>query len=139
EISPRLRQSGHYGRRGPASQVLDRTAEKAYLAQLASEDADRMAQARRRLATGQRLRLSHLPVLDEGELDIVLDLLGAALAGRATTTDIVNTVSSDGTLTIKLESPEDGSSATVSTPLGLLRGPDFWITIRDAWAAEASS
>jgi len=139
EISPRLRQSGRYGRRGPPSQIVDRTVEKAYLAQLAAEDAARTARARERLATGRRLRLSDLPILDEDELDILLDLLGAALAGRRAPTDVVDTVSSDGTLTVRLEPAEDGASAGVATALGRLSGPDFWITIADAWAPSVSA
>ncbi|HEY2731536.1 MAG TPA: TIGR02677 family protein [Polyangia bacterium] len=139
EISPRLRQSGRYGRRGPPSQVVDRTVEKAYLAQLAAEDAARTARARERLATGRRLRLSDLPILDEDELDILLDLLGAALAGRAGPTDVVDTVSSDGTLTVRLEPAEDGASTSVATAIGRLSGPDFWITIADAWAPSVSA
>jgi uncharacterized protein (TIGR02677 family) len=139
QISPRLRQSGHYSRRGAPSQIVDLGAQKAYLAQLAQEEAARIGDARRRLATGCRLRLSELPSLDENELDIFLDVLGAALAGRATASDVVETVSSDGTLTIRLEPPDDGAVAAVATAFGRLEGPDFWITIADAWAPVVSA
>jgi uncharacterized protein (TIGR02677 family) len=139
EISPRLRQSGHYSRRGAASQIVDLGAQKAYLAQLAKEEADRIGDARRRLATGRRLRLSELPSLDDNELEIFLDVLGAALAGRASAADVVDTVSSDGTLTIRLEPPDDGAVAAIATAFGRLEGPDFWITIADAWAPTVSA
>ncbi len=136
EISPRLRQSGHYNRRGAPGQVVDRSVEKAYLARLADEEAARMASARRRLATGRRLRLSELPYLDDVEVEILLDVLGAALAGRVAASDAVETVSSDGTLTVRLEPPDGGAHASVDTSIGRLEGPDFWITVADAWGAR---
>src|SRR6185295_18342332 len=59
-ISPRLRESGRFTRPGPASRVIDRSAEKAILARLLEEETAQIEAARRRLASGRPTRLSEL-------------------------------------------------------------------------------
>jgi hypothetical protein len=59
-ISPRLRESGRWTRPGPASRVIDRSLERAALEGLMAEETAQIEAARRRLATGRRLRLSEL-------------------------------------------------------------------------------
>jgi uncharacterized protein (TIGR02677 family) len=49
-ISPRLRSSGRYVRRGRPNDVIDRSSEKALLAEAAAAEAAQIVAARRRLA-----------------------------------------------------------------------------------------
>jgi uncharacterized protein (TIGR02677 family) len=135
-ISPRLRESGRYTRPGPPSRVIDRSAEKAALARLFEEETAQIEEARRRLACNRPVRLSALGALGRAEFDLLLDLLGEVLGGRVRPSDVVEAFSSDGSLVIRLEPPPDGSEAVLETAAGWLRGPDFVVTIADAFAAE---
>lgn len=135
-ISPRLRESGRWTRPGPASRIIDRSLERAALERLMAEETAQIEAARRRLATGRRLRLSELGELGRTEFDLLLDLIGEALAARLRDTDAVDVTSSDGSLVIRLESPEDGGRTTLETEGGRLFAPDFIVTIRDGFAAE---
>ena len=135
-ISPRLRESGRWTRPGPASRVIDRSRERAALERLMAEEAAQIEAARRRLATGQRLRLSELGALGRTEFDLLLDLIGEALAARVRDVDLVEVASSDGSLVIRLEAPVDGKRTTLETEGGRLHAPDFIVTIRDGFAGE---
>src|SRR5207247_6595330 len=96
-ISPRVRRSGRSAAKGPAKSVIDRTKEKELLAQLAREEAQQLAAAQGRLATGMRVRLSDFGSLETtAELDLFLDLLGEALASKIRATDTVIAHSTDG-------------------------------------------
>src|SRR5882762_7322080 len=61
-------------RRG-AQKVIDRSAERAKLGQLAVQEAGEIRRSRQMLATGRRLRLSQLDELPEGASQLFLDLL----------------------------------------------------------------
>lgn len=135
-ISPRLRETGRTTRPGPASRVIDRTAEKAALAGLVEEETAQIEAARRRLAQNLPLRLSALGALGRAEFDLLLDLLGEALARRVRPAEPVEATSSDGSLVIRLEASRDGAEATLETAAGWLRTPDFLVTIADAFVAE---
>jgi uncharacterized protein (TIGR02677 family) len=137
-ISPRLRASGRYTRPGPSSRVIDRSAEKARLASLLEEETAQIEEARRRLANGRPLRLSALGNLGRAEFDLLLDLLGEALARRVRPTETIEATSSDGSLVIALAAPLDAAVASVETATGWLRAPDFLVTIRDAFEAPRS-
>ncbi|MCP4661337.1 MAG: TIGR02677 family protein, partial [bacterium] len=80
-ISPQLRKTGSYQRRGRPSGIVDRRREKALLAELAAQEAEQILDARRRFA-GRRMRLSEIGELDAGEFQLFLDLLGEVLARR---------------------------------------------------------
>ncbi|HEX3696590.1 MAG TPA: TIGR02677 family protein [Polyangia bacterium] len=134
DISPRLRESGKYTRPGPPSRVIDRSAEKATLTALLRDEAAQIEEARRRLAIGRPLRMSALGTLGRAEFDLLLDLLGEALAGRVRDSDVVETASTDGSLLIRLEPPVDGAETVLETAIGSLRTPDFVVTIIDAFA-----
>jgi hypothetical protein len=101
-----------------------------------AEETAQIEAARRRLATGRRLRLSELGALGRTEFDLLLDLIGEALAARMRDTDVVDVASSDGSLVIRLESSEDGQRTTIETDGGRLSAPDFIVTIRDGFVAE---
>jgi len=112
--------------------VIDRSADRARLTELAAEEEKFANAARRTLATGQPRRLSDLPVLTERELGLLLDLLGEANASMANPGESLRATSEDGTLMIELETPAAGTPlAVVETEIGTLRGPDFQVTITD--------
>ncbi len=136
KISPRLRQTGRYRRRGPAARVIDRRREKRLLAELAAAEAEEIAAARARLATGQRMRLSAIGHLDRDAFRLFLDLLGEALANRVGAGE-ASATSSDGALRITLAPTGDGARAAIETASGLFTGDDHFITVRPAAAAEA--
>jgi uncharacterized protein (TIGR02677 family) len=136
-ISPRLRESGRWTRPGPASRVIDRSRERAELERLMAEEAAQIEAARRRLATGRRLRLSELGVLGRREFDLLLDLIGEALAARGRG-GVVDVASSDGSLVIRLEDPQDGRTTIVETVTGRLSAPDFFVTIRDGFTSDGA-
>ncbi len=135
-IAPRLRRTGRYTRRGPAASVVSRQKEKAELAAIAAEEARQVATARIRLANGKRSRLSEMRVLDPREFDLFLDLLGEAMSRRGSDTEVVETVSSDGSLRIVLEPIAGGGWAVIPTTTGQLVGRDHYIEIRDAFETD---
>lgn len=129
-IAPRVRQSGRSVAKGPAKSVIDRSKEKELLARLAQEEAQQIAAAQKRLATGQRLRLSDIGLLKTtAELELFLDLLGESLASKLQTTDTVVANSTDGSLRIELEPTGDGVEAQIPTSDGMLSGEDHYVTI----------
>jgi uncharacterized protein (TIGR02677 family) len=133
-ISPRVRQFGRHASKGPSKSVIDRTQEKALLAQMARDEAQMIATAQGRLATGARIRLSELHALEtSAELDLFLDLLGEALATKIDPKHIVVAQSIDGVLRIELEPIGDSVEAVISTPDGLLRGEDHYVTITNVF------
>jgi uncharacterized protein (TIGR02677 family) len=133
-ISPRVRQSGRHIARGSVRSVIDRTKEKELLAQLSRDESHQLAAAQRRLANGRRMRLSELGGLaTAAELDLFLDLLGEALAGKVRPDETVVAHSSDGALRIELEPAGDGTEAVVPAPDGSLRGEDHYLTISGAF------
>jgi hypothetical protein len=58
-------------------------------------------------------------------------LLGDALAARRPGEAEVKTVTSDGTLEVRLSLVSDGGTATIRTPDGLFTGPEHVIEITD--------
>lgn len=129
-MSPRLRKTGRYSRRGGAKKVIDRRKGKELLAELAAEEAAQIDSARARLATGQRLRLSQIGHLEPAAFELFLDLLGEALA-RQTGDRQIEATSSDGALRITLV-PTEGM-ATITTHDGRLTGRDHFLIIRDSF------
>jgi len=145
-ISPRLHNSGRYAARGRPQNVIDRSAERAKLGQLAVQEAGEIRRWRRMLAGGRRLRLSQLGELPEGAFQLFLDLLGDALAAKTGSAAAVSVTSSDGVLQIDLERTEDGAMAVIRATAGVLIGEDHYLMIRplaedgeeadDAWRLE---
>jgi uncharacterized protein (TIGR02677 family) len=130
-ISPQLRKTGAYERRGKPSQVKDRSAARDLLRQRAEREAQQTAEARRRLHTSGPTLLSDLDVLDPRAFRLFLSLLGDALAARAPGDTEVKTVTSDGTMEVRLHLVHDAGSATIRTEDGLLTGPEHVIEITD--------
>jgi len=136
-LSPRLRASGRHTKRGRPADVIDRSEEKALLAAALDAEAAQVEAARRRLATGRPVRLSELGELDPVVFGLFLDLLGEALTGKVRPGDVVETVSGDGTLSIRLAPTGDGRVAVIATTFGHLSGPDHVLEIRDRFAEPA--
>jgi uncharacterized protein (TIGR02677 family) len=130
QISPRLHNSGRYAARGRPQNVIDRSAERAKLSELAVQEAGQISRWRRMLAAGRRIRLSQLDELPEGAFQLFLDLLGDALAAKTGSEAAVSVTSSDGVLQIDLERTEDGAMAVIRTTTGVLIGEDHYLTIR---------
>ena len=130
-ISPQLRKSGTYERRGQPSQVRDRSADREFLRSRAEREAAETAAARRRIRTAGPTLLSDLDVLEPRAFRLFLALLGDALASRMPGETEVKTVTSDGTLEVRLSLVPDGGTATIRTADGLLTGPEHVIEITD--------
>jgi uncharacterized protein (TIGR02677 family) len=130
-ISPQLRKTGTYERRGQPSQVRDRSADRELLRSRAEREAAETAAARRCLRTTGPTLLSELGVLDPRAFRLFLALLGDALAARMPGEAEVKTVTSDGTLEVRLSLVPDGGTATIRTADGLLTGPEHVIEITD--------
>ncbi len=130
-ISPRLRSTGRQHRRGQAAKVIDRSADKSRLAELAAKEAEQIERARHKLATGKQIRLTDLELLDRNEFLLFLDLLGKALTNQKQPNDRVVATSSDGTLQIEIWPTEDGVIACVETVEGSFKGFDHFVKITD--------
>ena len=128
-ISLRLQEYGSHSQNAGLSRIVDRTLEKEKLAAATHEQALRILNAHARFGTGRRMRLSELENLDTGEFDLFLDLLGEAVSARVFSEDVVEIVSGNGCLRIKLEPTGDGQEALIHTGEGTLSGPDHWIGI----------
>jgi uncharacterized protein (TIGR02677 family) len=129
-ISPRLRQAARYVRRGGPNRVIDRSLQKQELAERAREEAQRLAAAQALLATGRRLRLSQLGLLDPVAFGLLLDLLGQVLSRVQRGQSPLAAESVDGSLQIELEPViDEPAEALIRTDFGTLRGRDYWVTI----------
>lgn len=130
-ISPQLRRTGSYERRGKARRVEDRSEGRRYLEDLARKQAEEMAAARARLATGGTVRLSELGELDPQAFGLFLQLLGDALATWRPGTRETVVTSNDGTMEIRMAVLDGGGTAEITTPGGTFRGPDHLVEIVD--------
>lgn len=135
EIAARLRETGHYQRRGRPSRVVDRSAARARLAAQITAEREQVEQARRRIATGRPIRLSDLgrpDGLDGDELHFFLRLLGDALAaGSEDPHGSLRTVTSDGAFDVVLTPVPGAEAVAVRSSEGVLWAPDHTITVTD--------
>ncbi|MDX3356392.1 TIGR02677 family protein [Streptomyces sp. ME01-24h] len=130
-ISPQLRRTGSYERRGKPRRVEDRSAARARLAELAAKQSAETAAARARLTTGGTTRLSGLGELDPLAFSLFLHLLGDALATWRPGLQHTVATSNDGSMEIRLTALGDGTTAEIHTPGGVFRGPDHLVEIVD--------
>lgn len=139
QISARLRRTGSYERRGRPNRVRSRSEERGALEHLTARQVAETAAARSRLHTGGPLQLSQLGELDPAAFGLFLALLGDALGTRRPGQREVVTTTADGSLRIRLAALDDGGTAEIPTPGGVLRGPDHIVEIADlAPAADAA-
>lgn len=136
-ISPRLRRTGSYERRGRPNRIVDRAEQRHLLQQLAVREAAETALARALLATGRATRLSQLEELDSTAFGLFLTLLGDALGTRRPGQREVTTTTTDGMLRVRLISLDGDARAAIRTPSGVLYGPDHLIEITDLAGGQA--
>ncbi|GHJ40673.1 TIGR02677 family protein [Streptomyces sp. TS71-3] len=130
-ISPQLRRTGSYERRGRARKVQDRSEQRRLLAELAARQAEEVTAARARLATDGTTRLSALGELEPAAFDLFLRLLGDALSTWRPGMTTTLATSNDGTMEIRLTALADGTTTEIRTPGGTFRGPDHLVEITD--------
>ncbi|MBH1938542.1 TIGR02677 family protein [Streptomyces sp. AV19] len=130
-ISPQLRRTGSYERRGKPRKVEDRSEARRHLAETAAKQAAETAAARARLATHGVTRISALGDLDPLAFGLFLQLLGDALATWRPGMTHTSATSNDGSMEIRLTALGDGTTAEVTTPGGTFRGPDHTVEIID--------
>ncbi|MDA3922678.1 MAG: TIGR02677 family protein [Salinisphaera sp.] len=130
-IEPTLRERGRLPNAGGPQRVRDRSVEKAFLAQkIAAEDAQIQA-ARQRLATDEITRLSAIGRLDRHAFALFLDVLGEALAAMHDPHDIIERMTTDGSLALTLKPIADAPIVTLETDAGVFAGRDHWIHVRE--------
>ncbi|MEU5809093.1 DUF2397 family protein [Streptomyces sp. NPDC047718] len=123
-ISPQLRRTGSYERRGKPRKVEDRQQARRLLAESAAKQAAEIAAARARLATDGITTLSGLGELDPVSFRLFLQLLGDALATWRHGMTHTTATSNDGSMEIRLTALPDGPTTEIRTPVGTFRGPD---------------
>jgi uncharacterized protein (TIGR02677 family) len=130
-ISPRLRRTGSYERRGRPNRVLSRDEGRRRLAEFAARELEQTAAARVRLATGRPTRLGALGQLDQESFGLFLALLGDALAARRPGRRETVTTTADGSLRVRLIALDEPATVQIRTHAGIFRGPDHVIEITD--------
>jgi uncharacterized protein (TIGR02677 family) len=135
-ISPQLRKTGSYERRGRPNRVADRAEQRQLLAAQAAREAAETSAARARLRTDGPVLLSELGVLDTRAFRLFLGLLGDALSARLPGDTEVRTTTGDGTMEIRLSLVPDGGIVVIPTEDGELRGPQHVVDIIDLTAAR---
>lgn len=136
-ISPRLRETGSYRRRGAPPKVRDRGSDKRKLEGLLARESLEARAARRRLATGEEILLSAIGVLDPASFALFLRLLGDALAAAPDPERSVETVTGDGAIRIELAPLGAETRAAIETPAGTFTGRDYRVRITDLEIAPA--
>jgi len=128
-VPARLLDSRVNTRTGGLSRMIDRSAEKQKLAAASQREAQRLLNAHHRFGNGNRIRLSELEQLQDGEFELFLDLLGETVSNRVFESETTEILSGDGCFRIKLEPTDDGRDALILTTDGMFSGPDHWISI----------
>lgn len=131
EVSALLRTGGRAERFSRTGRVRDVSALKAERAERAKAERAELRAAWARLATDGPVRLSSFGVLEHSTVERLLDLLGRALSGPADATGARRGITGDGSMELVLSPPEDGSRATLHTPRGTLRGPDYVVDVHE--------
>jgi uncharacterized protein (TIGR02677 family) len=132
QISPQLRRTGSYERRGKGARVADRSEAKALLIARAREEAEQTAAARRRILTHGPRPLSAFGALDPDAFRLFIGLLGDALAAMGPGAHTAQVHTSDGELTVTLRRVPGAGLAVIRTPDGELSGPDHLVDIASA-------
>jgi len=130
EVSPLLRSAGRTERFSRTGRVRDVRAIKAARAEQALAERAELEAAWNMLDTGGAVRLSAFGRLDHAVFERLLDLLGRALGSGPDRGGTRRSTTIDGRIEIVLRTPTDESVATVTTPRGTFRGPDYVIEIR---------
>ena len=132
QISPQLRRTGTYERRGRAVRVADRSEAKALLVARAREEAEQTSAARRRILTHGPRPLSAFGELEPDAFRLFIGLLGDALAAMGPHGETAQVHTSDGELTVTLRRVPGGGVAVIRSTDGELTGPDHLVDIASA-------
>lgn len=135
QISPQLRRTGSYERRGRPNRVVDRSSARALLRERARREAEETAAARARLLTDGPQPLSAIGDLDPQAFRLFLALLGDALGALRPGSDEARVQTSDGELEIMVRRVPDAPDAVVHTEDGDLTGPELVLDIRPSYAS----
>ncbi|MDR1151136.1 MAG: TIGR02677 family protein [Bifidobacteriaceae bacterium] len=127
-ISARLRATGRYELPGPSRHVKDRAEARGLLAAGASDVARQADKALACLAARTPARLSELGDLGSEEFDLLLALVGDAIAALGDGPE-ASVASSDGGVIVRMTRAQDGRRARIRTRTGTLHGPDHAIEI----------
>jgi uncharacterized protein (TIGR02677 family) len=138
-ISPQLRKTGSYERRGQPNRVADRAEQRRLLAEQADREAVETSAARRRLCTDGPVPLSGLGELDTRAFRLFLGLLGDAMSARRPGDTEVATTTSDGTMEIRLSIVDGGGMVRIPTEDGVLCGPEHLVEIIDLVGARRAA
>ncbi len=130
-ISPQLRKTGSYERRGQPNRVADRAEQRRLLAEQAAAEAAETGLARARLCTSGPVLLSEIGELDTHAFRLFLNLLGDALSARSPEDTEVKTTTGDGTMEIRLSLVPGGGIVELPTEDGVLSGPQHLVDIAD--------
>lgn len=133
EISPQLRKSGSYERRGKAPRVQDRSEAKRMLAEQSGAESAQTAAARQRILTAGPQPLSSFGELDPQAFRLFLGLLGDALGAMGPEDEVAQVHTSDGELTVTLTRIPGTGEMRIATPDGVLTGPDHLVDIASAY------
>ncbi len=132
QISPQLRRTGSYERRGRPARVSDRSAAREMLVERARQEVAQTAAARRRILTDGPRPLSAFGELDPDAFWLFLGLLGDGLAALGPHAGTTQVHTSDGELTVTLTRMPGAGIAVIRTPDGELAGPDHLVDIASA-------
>ena len=138
-VSPLLRSAGRTERFSRTGRVRDVAAIKAARAERARAQRAELEAAWSLLDTGGTVRLAAFGRLDHALFERLLELLGGALAAGPDSSGLRRATTVDGRIEILLKPPPDGAIATLATPRGTFRGPDYEIRIRAPGAAPAQA
>ena len=131
KIAPRLRQTGRHTRPGRTRKVVDRSAERELLREFSEREAAQIGRARERLGSLGTTRLSDVGELDRAEFELLLDLLGEALAQQRSPHEPIEATSADGSMRIVLAPISDAPRVSIRTQDGALSGVDCVVTFED--------
>lgn len=131
-ISPRLRATGSWERRGAPARVRDRAAEKRAIALALEERQAALDAVRGQLLTDGPVPLDELRVRSPEALQAFLGLVGQALGRRRGLDEAVRLASLDGAFVITLQSGPAEPLVTLDTESGRLAAPRHLIGIEAA-------
>lgn len=138
-LEPQLRKSGRAPQAGRGPEMVDLSREREFLRRLAEEENSQIERAHALLVRDTPLHLSDFETLEPVAFDLLLDLLGEALANHPGLDSHLEATSSDGSLVITLWPPADPARvARLQTTHGVLTGPDFRVAIRRTAGAVLS-
>lgn len=131
EVSPRLRATGSYERRGKPTSIRDRSAERLTIARAVDQQRVLAERLREQLIRETPTPIGALPITDPEARDLLLHLLADALAQRETPAAPVATTSIDGAFRVEVTPDLDGTTA-LQLRDGRLAGPGHRIRVRAA-------